>query len=252
VCLVALAWRVHADLPLVIVANRDEMHARPTAPMDWWSAPRLLAGRDLEAGGTWFAVDGRGRFGVVTNVRGRPAPAGAPSRGTLLPRFVGGDEPPLAFLAAIAAECGRYAGFNLLVGDATGLACLSNADDRGPRALGAGVHALSNGPPDARWPKVRHAGERLASALAAGADDDALLGVLAGRQRAPDDELPDTGIGLALERALSPPFIVQPQYGTRSTTVLAAGPGGGRVLERAYDTAGRPLATRRFDLPIAP
>ena len=252
-CLVAIAHRVRPDLPLVLVANRDEMHARATAPMHWWSAPPLLAGRDLMAGGTWFAVDGRGRFGLVTNVRGAPVPTGAPSRGELVPRFVAGDQRPGDFLADLEADAGRYAGFNLLVGDGTGIRWFSIADGRPAYAPPTGIHALSNGVPGASWPKVRIACERLGAALGAPAPDDAaLLAVLAQRSPAPDAELPDTGVGLALERALSPPFIVGPDYGTRSTTVLVIGADGhGRVLEQSHDALGRPFLDRRFALPVA-
>jgi len=248
-CLVALALGVHPDHPLVLVANRDERHARATAAMAWWPDSPVLGGRDLEAGGTWFAVTPAGRFGVVTNVRGKAAPRGAPSRGHLPLQFVRGSDTPLAFLARIAADADRYAGFNLLVGDAHHVALLSNADAAGPRPLEPGLHAISNGPPLARWPKVRHAGERLAAALAGPPDDERLLGLLTDRTPAADDELPDTGVGLALERALSPSFIVQPDYGTRSTTLLVLGAAGGRVIERSYDPGGAPRATRRFRLP---
>jgi len=252
-CLLAIAHRVRRDLPVVLVANRDEMHARPTAPMHWWSTPSLLAGRDLTAGGTWFAVDARGRFAVVTNLRGAPVPPAAPSRGELVPNFVAGNASPGDFLAGLATDAARYAGFNLLVGDHSGIAWLSNGDARPARLLPTGIHALSNGAPGASWPKVRIARERLAAALEAdGPTDAGLTAVLAPRLPAPDSELPDTGVGLELERALSPPFIVGTEYGTRSTTVLLLGADGtARVSEQAHDPLGRPLAIRRFVIQTA-
>ena len=251
-CLVAIAHRVRPDLPLVLVANRDELHSRPTAPLAWWAEPQLLAGRDLAAGGTWFAVDARGRFAVVTNVRGWPVPDGAPSRGTLVPRFVSATAAPLAFLAEIAAESARYAGFNLIVGDPSGIALLSNADGRGPRALAAGIHVLSNGIPGARWPKVRVAEARLAALLEAAEPSDAeLLAALSPRAPAADADLPDTGVGLELERILSSAFIVRPDYGTRSTTALMLrADRTGHVLEQSHDAAGLPVTRRRVALAL--
>jgi len=250
-CLAVFGWGMNADFRLVLVANRDELHARPTAPLDWWLEPRVLGGRDLEAGGTWLAADTRGRFGLITNLRGAPAPPGAPSRGTLIPRFLAGDASAAEFLAALATEAGRYAGFNLVLGDGDELACLSNADRSGPQRLATGIHGLSNGPPGSNWPKVRRGRERLAAALAA-PHAETLLGVLDDRTPAADDELPDTGVGLELERLLSPPFIVAPTYGTRSTTalLLAAG-GGGRVVERSFGADGGTLGTRSVVLPRA-
>lgn len=252
-CLVVLASGVHPRHPLVLVANRDERHARPTAPLGWWADAPILAGRDLEAGGTWFGVVAGGRFAVVTNVRGAEAPLSAPSRGTLPPRFLASALAPGAFLEDFAADAARYAGFNLLVGDAGGLGVLCNRDARGPIGLAPGIHALSNGPPGVTWPKVVLAGERLGAALARPLEAEALFEVLADRAEADVARLPDTGVGVALERVLSPTFIVQPDYGTRSTTVLVLDPdGGGWVAERTFDASGAARATRRFTLPPRP
>jgi uncharacterized protein with NRDE domain len=244
-CLIAFAWRSAPAERLVLVANRDELHSRPTAPLAWWEDPALLAGRDLAAGGTWLAVDRRGRFGAVTNFRGAPTPPAAPSRGCLVPRFLGGSQGPLEFLVALAPEAPRYAGFSLLLGDATCLAYFSNHDPASPRALGPGVYALSNARLDTPWPKVVAARTALAAALGAGAATPELLGVLGDRAPASDAELPDTGVGLEVERRISAAFIVDPRYGTRSTTVVRLGEDGrGAVVERSFDAAGRATGTR--------
>jgi uncharacterized protein with NRDE domain len=249
-CLVVLAWDTAAAERLVLVGNRDELHARATAAMDWWHAPRLLAGRDLVAGGTWLGVADGGRFGVVTNLRGAPSPAAAPSRGTLIPRFLAGHAPPEAFIGALAAEAHRYAGFSLLLGDARELWYLSNGDPGGPRRLEPGLHGLSNGTLAPEWPKVRHARARLAARLTRPlGDPEELLALLADRTPAPDAELPDTGVGLERERALSPLFIVDARYGTRSATaVVLDRDGGGRVVERSHAADGAATGVRRFRL----
>ncbi len=249
-CLVVLAWNVPAAERLVLVGNRDELHARATAAMDWWQTPRLLAGRDLVAGGTWLGIAEGGRFGVVTNLRGAPSPADAPSRGTLIPRFLEGRTPPGEFIGALAAEGHRYAGFSLLLGDAGELWYVSNGDPGGPRRLEPGLYGLSNGTLAAEWPKVRRARARLAARLARPpAEPEELLALLADRTPAPDAELPDTGVGLARERALSPLFIVDERYGTRSATaVVLDRDGGGRVVERSHGADGTATGVRRFRL----
>jgi uncharacterized protein with NRDE domain len=253
-CLVVLAWRAAASHRLVLAGNRDEAHARPAAPMDWWQQPRLLAGRDLVAGGTWLGVDERGRFGVVTNFRGGLAVANGPSRGGLIPAYLAGATGPGAFLESLAPHAGRYAGFSLLLGDPGELAYFCNREPAAPRRLPPGIYGLSNGTLNAPWPKVAVARARLAALLAtAQPSAAALLELLADRRPAADTELPDTGVGLELERRLSPAFIVGPVYGTRSSSaLLLADDGGTTAIERDYDADGAPLAARRFDFQGTP
>jgi uncharacterized protein with NRDE domain len=248
VCLVVLAWRAAPAHRLVLAGNRDEAHARPAAPMDWWHGPRLLAGRDLEAGGTWLGVDERGRFGVVTNFRGGHAVANGPSRGGLIPAYLAGTTGPGAFLESLAREAARYTGFSLLLGDSTELAYFSNCDPSGPRRLPPGFYGLSNGTLDAPWPKVTVARARLRALATAQPSVAALLDLLADPTPAADTLLPDTGVGLEIERRLSPAFIVGPVYGTRCGSVLLlADDGDTTAVERSFGADGRPLATRRFD-----
>ncbi|HXQ31976.1 MAG TPA: NRDE family protein [Steroidobacteraceae bacterium] len=249
-CLVVLAWNAVSGQRLVLVGNRDELHARPTAAMGWWRRPRLLAGRDLSAGGTWLGVDGRGRVGVVTNFRGgAPPPPAAPSRGTLIPRYLAGELSPAAFLGALASDADRYAGFSLLVANEHELGYFCNRDAGPPRLLAAGIYGLSNATLDSPWPKLVNSRAALAERLAAPPRAAALLDLLADRAPAADGELPDTGVGLPEERRLSPAFILGTEYGTRSTTALVLGTDGhGAVIERSYAADGSPSGTRRFRL----
>jgi uncharacterized protein with NRDE domain len=250
VCLIVLAWNATARERLVLVGHRDEFHARATAPMDWWGSPRLLAGRDLVAGGTWLGVAAGGRFGAVTNVRGAPSPADPPSRGTLIPRFLAGRERPGEFMGALAADAHRYAGFSLLLGDERELWYLSNGDAAGALRLEPGIYGLSNGTLGTDWPKVRRSRERLAARLERPlGEPEELLGLLADRTPPPDAELPDTGIGLELERLLSSPFVVGERYGTRAATaVVLDHDGGGQVVERSLGADGAATGTRCFRL----
>lgn len=221
-CLITLAYRRHPDYPLVFAANRDEFYARPTAPAAFWEdAPDVLAGRDLQAGGTWCGVTRNGRIAAVTNFRDlRNLRPDAPSRGDLVAGFLRGSEHPEAYLARVAAEAARYNGFNLLVGDLAGLYYFSNQEGD-IRALQPGVYGLSNHLLDTPWPKVVRARERLDTVVRGPSlSPEPLFDLLADEHRAGDETLPDTGVGLDLERVLSSVFIRSPQYGTRTSTVF--------------------------------
>lgn len=240
-CLIVFGYRVHPDWELVIAANRDEYHDRPTAPASAWErASEVFGGRDLSQGGSWFAVSKRGRMACVTNVRDTilrdPA---APSRGTLVSAFVRGADPAETFSRDLAARAGAFAGFNLLLWDATGLRHLTNRPQWACREVPPGVHALSNADLDTPWPKAVKARRALEAWLASGGEATPLLEAMADRRPAPDADLPDTGVGLELERLLSPAFIVSPGYGTRSTTLAFLGrDGSAHVTEQRFDPSG--------------
>lgn len=236
-CLIALAWQAHPDYPLVVAANRDEFHQRPAAPARFWpEAPAVLAGRDLAAGGTWLGITRQGRFAALTNVREPDRAPGTRSRGLLVSAFLQGRDRPEAYAGAVAAAGADYSGFNLLVGDADSLWWVSNRAPA-PLPVAPGVHALSNHLLDTPWPKVRRARDGLARTLDAPAVD-ALFALLADDRAAPDDELPDTGVGLAMERLLSPPFIRSAGYGTRCSSVLLAGRERILFAEQTYTADG--------------
>ncbi len=220
-CTLLFAWQVDPARPLVVAANRDEFYARPAAPAQLWDdAPQLLAGRDLQAGGTWLGVTRSGRFAALTNVRepGLATPADAPSRGRLVAEYLRGSGAPGDYVRGL--EPAAYAGFNLVVGDRGSLWYLSNR--AGPaRRLGPGVYGVANAALDDPWPKVVRGRERLAGLLASGrVEASELLDLLADRSPVADEALPDTGVGLALERMLSPLFITSPNYGTCCSTAL--------------------------------
>jgi uncharacterized protein with NRDE domain len=263
-----LGVAAHPDYPLVVAANRDELYQRDAEPAGFWpDAPHVLGGRDRQAGGTWLAVTTGGRFAAVTNVRdlSMPAPAHAPSRGFLTTRFVCGDHDPHDYVAAVSARGAAYAGFNLVVGTASELwHCDNGRAGRGPTRLGAGVHAVSNASLDTPWPKSRRGGAELAALLAQPAlDPEDLLALLGDRSLAPDEALPDTGVGRELERRLSAVFVApvpfeQGMYGTRcSTALLIRRDGEGVLVERSFDAEGRPGGTARVlfragtDVPAA-
>jgi uncharacterized protein with NRDE domain len=249
-CLIALAWQAHPDYPLIVMANRDEFHRRPAAPARFWpEAPSLLAGRDLSAGGTWLGVTRQGRFAALTNYRDPAAPPGERSRGLLVSQFLMGHERAISYAATVAAEGRHYGGFNLLLGDREALVIVSNRGTA-PARLAPGIHGLSNHLLDTPWPKVAKARAGLQTRLAE-PNADTLLALLGDQAVAADADLPETGIGLAMERMLSPLFIHSPQYGTRASTVLLMGHERVSFSEQTFDQDG-PVQRSRFSFDLLP
>lgn len=250
-CLLVFAWQAHAGHALIFAGNRDERHARPAAPAGYWTdAPGMIAGRDLEAGGTWLGSTRAGRFAVVTNYREGLNPPKAPrSRGELPTGFLTGDWSPREYLAQVQRRADQYAAFSLLCGDREELFFFSNRGGA-PMAVTPGVHGLSNHLLDTPWPKVSLSKARLALLLEQEtATSEALFRLLRDTNPAADAALPDTGIGLELERQVSPPFVLNPVYGTRCSSLLRLKNDGGLdFMERRFDAAGIELETRRFDV----
>lgn len=207
----------------MLAANRDEFYERPTAQAHFWSdASGTLAGRDLERGGTWLGVTRGGHLAAITNYREPQVKLkDAPSRGLLVSRFLEGTEDACQYLSGLSESASRYNGFNLIVGDGHRLCYFSNRGGA-PEEIQPGVHGLSNHLLDTPWPKVERGRKALARLLEGDAafSTEAVFGVLADDARAQDEALPCTGVGLELERMLSPLFIESQVYGTRSSTLL--------------------------------
>jgi uncharacterized protein with NRDE domain len=220
-CLILLAYGQSKDYPLIVISNRDEFYARPTRTAHWWEdSSDTFGGRDLEAQGTWMGVSRQGRFAAVTNVRelGRKQ-LSQRSRGDLTREFLTGSESVQQFLARITSQQDDYAGFNLLIGDSNQLWSYSNRQP-GIRKFTPGFHGVSNGFFDEPWPKLTSGIIALEQALFDGADDDALIEIMASQQQAPEALLPITGIPLEKERQLSSRFIQLLDYGTRASTLV--------------------------------
>ncbi len=243
-CLVVVALNTHPRYSLAIAANRDEFHAREARPAQWGEEPPfsgVLAGRDLEGGGTWLGIRRNGRWALLTNVREgttQKNPA-APSRGELVPAILNDPAAPATALAGAMRNAAAYNGFNLLAGDARSAVWASNRGND-MRTLSAGVHGVSNALLDTPWPKLERARAAVGAWAAQDSDDFApVFAALADRRTAPDASLPSTGVSLEWERLLSSPFIVSEDYGTRCSTVLVVGHDGGvRFIERAFDHQG--------------
>lgn len=242
-CVIVVGWRVAAEYPLVVIANRDENFDRPTAPAAFWEeAPGVLAGRDLEAGGTWLGITRNQRFAAVTNYREPPhVIADAPSRGHLVSDFLKARRRPDTYLRGVARQGKQYNGFNLLVADRDSLHYYSNRGEA-PKALPPGIYGLSNNLLDVPWPKLEAAKSFFSHALAALPDLEPCFQILADDEIAADGDLPDTGVGLERERMLSAIFVKgAPGYGTRSSTVIAVRADNSvRFVERRFGPSGAP------------
>lgn len=241
-CLLLVAHDCCPDYRLVVIANRDEFHARPTAAADWWQdRPDIVAGRDLEGGGTWLGMNVSGRFATVTNVRsGDRVRRGPRSRGLIVSDFLGGVSSAAQFSAGLAGCARDYDGFNLLAHDGRNLSWYSN-QAAAPRALDPGVYTLSNAALDTAWPKTRRLRSGFDRVMERTAGDPlfALLDLLRDSSAAEETELPDTGVSRELERVLSSIFIEGPSYGTRcSSVVLLDRRERVRFVERRYDAEG--------------
>lgn len=222
-CLIAVAWKTHADLSLAMAANRDEFHDRPAAPAAWWNGKHeVFGGRDLSHGGSWLALSRHGRLAAITNIRRMiPPDPNAPSRGSLVREFVQSSLTAEQYADEITERAQIYSGFNLLLYDGGKLVFCHNYDGFEQRVLEPGIHVVSNATLDTPWPKS----QRLRRAMQAFvnqrvASRNLLFSALADAEEAEDDELPNTGVGIEMERFLSPPFIRGDRYGTRCSTVV--------------------------------
>ncbi len=253
-CLILFAWRSHPRYPLVVAANRDEFHNRPTAAASYWKeSPQLLAGRDLQAGGTWLGITRQGRFAAITNYREPQGeePLLEQSRGHLVRDFLLDKAIPADYASKLRQQGGKYRGFNVLLGDLSTLVYVSNRNEE-TVVVNAGSHGLSNHLLDTDWPKV-HAGRAHLDTLLEdeSVDPEALLELLAARDVVSGSEPPGFELQLAPELITRMMFIVSPDYGTRSSTVLLADRDGSvTFVERQFDATGMASGTRSHKFQI--
>ena len=248
-CLLIFSHRVDPNYPLVLAANRDEFHARPTAAARFWPEhPRLLAGRDLEQGGTWMGLTREGRFAAITNCRDPARTAPAPrSRGELPLGYLTGSQDAQTYLMDTLANAQEYAGFNLLVGTPDSLWYLTNspsAEQCKPKLLAPGLYGLSNAQLDTPWPKVTLGKDRLQALLAEGEfDHDTLSTVVGDRKLADPTDLHPLGLTDDMAQVLSSQFITTASYGTRSSTTLWIDQAGrAHWRESSFDPQGEAVA----------
>lgn len=228
-CIVALAWQVLPDTPLCLISNRDEFYQRPTAALYAWENSPIIAGKDLQSGGTWMGITASGRWAVLTNFRDATDKIQyLTSRGHLIQAFLESDLTPIRFAQALEKRQCDYAGFNLFLGDSNQAVYMSNRGEA-PQVLAQGVYVVSNGLMTEHWEKTRHLRKRftqeflpmLQQAATPEADlEFAVWDILEDERKIIPELLPQTGISLEMEELLSSTFIQSPVYGTRCSNFL--------------------------------
>ena len=253
-CLIIIALRSHPSYKLIIAGNRDEYHDRPTARACFWKeAPELLAGKDLRAGGTWFGITKQGRIAALTDYRD-PAlnKNNAPSRGELVRNFLLSRENPVDYLNGLIQTADEYNGFNLIVGEKDDLHWYSNIGNK-LKNLTPDIYGLSNHLLDSPWPKVSSGKKALSRLISEkkNLSTENLFTILSDTSVADDKDLPDTGIDIEWERALSSTFISSPTYGTRSSAVLLITPDDHvTFVERSYGSSAEHSSIIRYEFQI--
>lgn len=241
-CLIIFDWQAESEQQLVLLGNRDEFYQRPSQPAHrWQDIDNIIAGRDLEAGGTWLGFSSGKRFCTVTNYREVPSPSGTHSRGEIPVNFLNSDISAENYARALTQQAGAYTGFNALLFDGEALFYASNRANQPFRRLQSGVYGLSNALLDSPWPKLTRAKflfKQAQTDLKTDAlHDKALLDCMLDQRQPLDTELPETGIGLAGERLLSTIFINSEHYGTRTTSLVRKNSEGIQLTERNFKTS---------------
>lgn len=242
-CLLVWNWQPASATPLVLLSNRDEFYGRPALPVHWWDAdgtgPAVLAGKDLQAGGTWLGVSRSGRLAALTNYR-TPVPArtDTPSRGALVADFLQGEMDAAEYLHALRHTAPDYNPFNLLVYDGQELMGL---ESRGAKviAMKPGMGGVSNADFQTPWPKLIRLKSSFQDTLQrSDTAPENHFPLLHDSALAPDSLLPDTGVPLELERALSAIFIATPGYGTRACSSVQVHQSHVIFTEESFGPAG--------------
>lgn len=252
-CLIVFANNFHPNYKLIFAANRDEFYDRPTSQAEFWKDhPELLAGKDLQAGGTWMGITKHGRFAAITNFRDlKNHNPEAPSRGKITLNFLVNHIQPEEYYNSLKPELNGFNGFNLIFGNIDELFYFSNKSG-GLQKIERGVHGISNALLDTSWPKVEKGKRQLEALLKQNEIHPwEVLNILYDISKAKDESLPDTGVGIELERMLSPIFISSEKYGTRcSTVVITDKDNNVQFVEKTYHSGIGAFSTEEFKFKL--
>ena len=252
-CLLTFAWKTHPEYKLIFASNRDEFYKRNTAPAQYWdNAPNVLAGKDLEAGGTWMGIHRNGRFTALTNYRDiENIKSQAPSRGMLTLDYLQGTNAPQTYLEGIFSNIDAYNGFNLLTGTPEELYYLSNYEHK-IRKLEPGIYGLSNALLDSDWFKVNRLKTKFTDIIEqADFSTQTLLDTLQDTTKPQDNQVQQTGLPMDRERMLSSVFIESPNYGTCSSAIILMDYNNQvSFVERVYNTSNGSVKEQNFSFEI--
>jgi len=253
-CILFISVRQHPDYPLIIAANRDEFHQRPTQAAEFWpGSPELLAGKDLKAGGSWMGVNKQGRIAALTNIRDpQNFVADKKSRGALVTDFLNTNVSPQSYEQQLAQTAELYNGYNLLFGDIKALQVFNSASKR-CQTLEQGTWGLSNAALNSPWPKVSLGMQQLEDYCrqTPSPNSEDLFHLLQNQQKAAEENLPDTGVSRELEKQLSSIFIQGEEYGTRSSSILTLDSKNRLTwYDRVYDPQGQTTRQKNFTIQL--
>lgn len=249
-CIVALAWHVLEQTPLCLISNRDEFYHRPTTALYCWENSSIVAGQDLQSGGTWMGVTETGRWAVLTNFRdGKDQKSYPTSRGHIIQAFLESDLTPIRFAYSLEKQQCDYAGFNLFIGDQAQAVYMSNRGEP-PQVLANGVYVVSNGLMTEDWEKTKHLRKRFTQEflpmlqqphVQSSELNFAVWDILEDERKILPELLPNTGISKEMEELLSSTFIQSPSYGTRCSNFLRLTKDEWHWLEKSQqgETAGQ-------------
>lgn len=229
-CLIAFNFNPLIEIPLTVIANRDEFYNRPSAQANWWDKPNnnILGGRDLQNGGSWLGVNTRGYFAALTNFRDPSRNINnAPSRGLLVSNFLSKINKLNAeeYLNEVYKVSEKYNDFNLIIYDGKKLMAYSSRK-KNIENINPGVHAISNAHLNTPWVKVEKIKLSFLRTLKQIENPvneqgiNQLFRILTDGTLAEDNQLPQTGISFEKEKALSAINIKIDGYGTRAATVV--------------------------------
>ncbi len=251
-CLIVLGRNIHPKYKLILVANRDEFYERPTQIAHQWEGPlKLLAGKDLEAGGTWIGINRVGHLAAVTNYRDPISyQKNKASRGQIPVNFLSEKMPAETYVEELSKQSGNFNGFNLLALDQESLVHYNNQNGN-PSKLDDGIHAVSNATLNTPWPKVVRAKELFESVIGGNFSHDDLITMMGDDKTADPQDLPDTGIPKDLEEAVSAMCIRTEKYGTCSTTAISLSHDGEvQFTEKSYPVGKRIEGVKRFSFKV--
>ncbi|MGB1262517.1 MAG: NRDE family protein [Cognaticolwellia sp.] len=252
-CILFIGVEQHPDYPVIICANRDEFHQRPTQSMHWWSEQHILAGKDLQAGGTWLGLNSDGDFAALTNFRKPDSFDSAKrSRGDLVVQAL--QNSPARTQQQLLQTSAQYNDFNLVFGPLNNLQAFDSVS-RKFVALTPGFHSVCNGALDDIWPKMALGVNNISDLITNNhINVDAFFAVMSNQTIADKQDLPATGISAEWELLLSSIFIKSVDYGTRSTAIILQSKTGNiAVYEQNYNREGELSSSNHFDInPRAP
>ena len=221
-CLIVLAYKYVPGIPLFFAGNRDEFYDRPTEKAHIWNTkPKMIAGKDLKAGGTWLGLTVNGKIAAITNHRNmNQNKPDAPSRGHIVKDALTSSNTTEHYLQELKSEAQEYNGFNLITGSREKLFYFSNQTMQ-IKELKPGIYALSNALLNTPWPKAEWAKDQFKQILDSGEHSTSrCFSILKNEDTYPVKKLPETGLSSEMEKAVSAVFIKTEEYGSRCSTVV--------------------------------